>query len=933
MMNIQKTFSAVRRSSVPLALLVATVLLMGASAAPARADSIFPAGSWQQVGPAAAQPDLFGVALFDPDTAWVAGENGAIAHTTNGGTSWAIQQFGTGVDLRDVVFTDADHGWCVGESGTILHTTDGGDVWQAQASGVTSDLWSISAVDETHAWTVGDAGVVKATTNGGATWQTRVSGTTSGLRGVFFAGLSDGWAVGDAGTVVHSSDGGSTWAAQSSGVTADLRAVLFDDGGRGCAVGAGGAVVQSTNAGATWTRWTESATGTPTNLETPRDLNACVKTTYGTFLAVGDIGLTMNLSPFADSTPNIGQYATADLNDHAQLPVDYATSVWYVGDDGLVTRYDTSTWSMISVAPQFAGTLPDLQTVGFADAQTGWTVGSKGAVYKTTDGGSGWQAQASGVAFDLYALGIKSTATAWAAGDGTSVIKTTNGGASWSTCAGALPSGTWVTVAYTPSASHPGQEWLWAASREGTVCHSTDGGASWQQQVAAGYALTCLSASTDQRAFLINPAGVSKRTTDGGATWTVWGNEYPSLVPSEMVFRDQSHGWAIDYNQIVEIDDTGDTPTWELVMWGDMPAHARLAVAGDHDFWVTGDEGTVRHDTSQGWLVETTGVLQNLHRAAFTSTTNGCAVGDGGVILHTTNGGFSDIWAPETTCAPEGPVYANSDAVLQLTANDAESGIATTEYQVDGRQDGMWVEGTSITIPAPVDHSNDGVHTVYFHSVDTIGNVEAVHSLKVIIDTVAPSVYVESNPPGWLGYWVNEPLTILFGTFDPVPVTTSVDYRIDELGWNLNVNPAWSIQLPAPPDATFEGEHVVTYRGSDQAGNVSEEKQFGYAVDTRKPKARAPSSATATRGRTASLKFRIDDLKPNSGYCAVGIYVVKSRKLVKKIFPSRWYTANAVHSVSFKCTLAAGTYQFYVVGMDGAGNSTNKAAVNKLVVH
>ena len=65
---------------------------------------------------------------------------------------------------------------------------------------------------------------------------------------------------------------------------------------------------------------------------------------------------------------------------------------------------------------------------------------------------------------------------------------------------------------------------------------------------------------------------------------------------------------------------------------------------------------------------------------------------------------------------------------------DALSGIASTQYRVDG---GSFQGGTSVSIPAPADHSNDGAHTIEYRSTDNAGNVEPLQTATVRIDTTA----------------------------------------------------------------------------------------------------------------------------------------------------------------------------------------------------
>src|SRR5262249_12502303 len=93
-----------------------------------------------------------------------------------------------------------------------------------------------------------------------------------------------------------------------------------------------------------------------------------------------------------------------------------------------------------------------------------------------------------------------------------------------------------------------------------------------------------------------------------------------------------------------------------------------------------------------------------------------------------------DNTAPETTDnAPGGPQSA--DVTVTLTGIDSGSGVDATEYKLDG---GSLTAGTSVVVPAPADHSNDGVHTIEFRSGDNAGNVEALKTAHVTIDTTPP---------------------------------------------------------------------------------------------------------------------------------------------------------------------------------------------------
>jgi hypothetical protein len=122
-------------------------------------------------------------------------------------------------------------------------------------------------------------------------------------------------------------------------------------------------------------------------------------------------------------------------------------------------------------------------------------------------------------------------------------------------------------------------------------------------------------------------------------------------------------------------------------------------------------------------------------------------VGHHTVVYHATNGldlpsipqltGYVDIetTAPVTTRSNVPTAWRHTPLTVTLTPTDADSGVATTVYTIDALPK---TSGTSVTIPAPLDHSWDGTHIVRCHSVDRTGNVEAASSFRVRIDTRKP---------------------------------------------------------------------------------------------------------------------------------------------------------------------------------------------------
>jgi len=99
---------------------------------------------------------------------------------------------------------------------------------------------------------------------------------------------------------------------------------------------------------------------------------------------------------------------------------------------------------------------------------------------------------------------------------------------------------------------------------------------------------------------------------------------------------------------------------------------------------------------------------------------------------------YTDPDPPITRDDHDGPWHM-SNVTLHLNATDLSTGVAATYYQIDN---GSWTTGTTLTIPAPTDHSNDGDHTISYYSIDIVGNTEQVHTIHVGIDTTTPDLVI-----------------------------------------------------------------------------------------------------------------------------------------------------------------------------------------------
>ena len=187
--------------------------------------------------------DLFAVSVADADHAVATGYHGAAYWTADGGETWHKGETGTERLLYSISMADSRAGWAVGQSGTILRTSDGGRTWEPQPNKKAdegSHLFGVHAIDEKTAWVVGEWGTRMVTRDGGATWEDRsltidtqhpmfVWLTTQdqdrvrrgekvyedvGLNHVFCLDPPSQrcWMIGEFGYIFHSDDRGESWA-------------------------------------------------------------------------------------------------------------------------------------------------------------------------------------------------------------------------------------------------------------------------------------------------------------------------------------------------------------------------------------------------------------------------------------------------------------------------------------------------------------------------------------------------------------------------------------------------------------------------------------------------------------------------------------------------------------------------------------------------
>ncbi|MCG3118269.1 MAG: Ycf48-like protein [bacterium] len=176
--------------------------------------------------------------------------------TTNAGAKWTPVSVPNLLRINDIYFADAKTGWACQGAGRILKTTNGGASWTEIATGTPRAFLAMHFVDAKTGWAVGGGSVYRViykTTDGGNTWTAQNVPNGEALMDVFFINATTGWTVGMNGAIFKTTDGGANWVAQNSGRAYDwLECVYFKDADIGFVGGSEG-LLQTTDGGATWT--------------------------------------------------------------------------------------------------------------------------------------------------------------------------------------------------------------------------------------------------------------------------------------------------------------------------------------------------------------------------------------------------------------------------------------------------------------------------------------------------------------------------------------------------------------------------------------------------------------------------------------------------------------------------------------------------------
>jgi photosystem II stability/assembly factor-like uncharacterized protein len=346
-----------------------------------------------------------------------------------------------------------------------------------------------------------------------------------------------GYAVGNFGTIISTTDAGATWSGLNTGITADINKVSLPAAGT-IIIGGGCYDLISPNGGVSFTQMQFTVPGpncTPTvtsqSFVTPA--LGFVLANTGQVLGTNDAGTTFSgtLAPIP-GTQAAGGGATATDIAFTSAADGFAL----VGGTIVRTTNGAGSWTTVHSGGA------TLNSIFFADNNTGYAVGAGSTVLKTTDGGATWNSKSltgAGGPYNFLKVRCASdTRCLLVAENSTGVVRTNDGGTT----------GSFISFGSTPinAAAFASATQAVAGASNGAIFTSGDGGVTWTQVGSSlGRQLTDVRALNASFAFAWGSLGAIATTNNGGVSWTALSIPSSNAVDAAS-FADPSDGFALD---------------------------------------------------------------------------------------------------------------------------------------------------------------------------------------------------------------------------------------------------------------------------------------------------------------------------------------------------------------------------------------------------
>ncbi len=319
----------------------------------------------------------------------------------------------------------------------------------------------------------------------------------------------------------------------------------------------------------------------------------------------------------------------------------------------------------------------DLNSIKFIDGNTGYAVGIKGTIIKTTDGGNNWYLQNSKTTEILYNVLFVNESIGIVVGERGTVLRTSNGGLNWESV---------VTINNTKFNGIYFQNQLtgWVCGYDnnnggyGMIYKTTDSGMSWNINY------NTLGSGFYKIHFLNNNTGFADngvyfyRTTNAGSNWSWIGTLSYSLdfdfINSQNIIFAGGYILGSTLHGTIRKSTNGGSNIITVIDLVDTLLQS-VDFINENTGVIVGQKGKILKTTNIGinWTRILSPAYSNLKSIYFKDSINGMVSGDFGTLYATSNSG--DNWSLKT----EGIINSNLSSAVFVNSN---TGIAVGQNYI-----------------------------------------------------------------------------------------------------------------------------------------------------------------------------------------------------------------------------------------------------------
>lgn len=324
---------------------------------------------------------------------------------------------------------------------------------------------------------------------------------------------------------------------------------------------------------------------------------------------------------YDDITKMYGIYDTWDKNIHWYL--------WRPIGSGIRWGIDRFVTYSINKSPicweNNKSTLEgNLSSITFFNDKFGF-IGANSQIYRTTNSGLSWQKTNPGIWGSVKKIIILDSLNIWALSE-FSVINSTNGGLSWNTLLQEWGIDYFNAIKIFDKNSL-------VILKNGKVLKSLNGGNTWQYiDVPELIDISNVFFIDNNNGWAVGYNGKLFSTNNGGINWTIHDSKTKNWF-RDVYFRNKNEGWIIGQNSFLFTIDGGKN--WVLDSRSPLLLLNQLVFKDNYGL-IIGENGVVLVSTDFGktWLIQNSGVSNNLLACRINNSNSMFIVGSDGVLLN-----------------------------------------------------------------------------------------------------------------------------------------------------------------------------------------------------------------------------------------------------------------------------------------------------------